>query len=111
MSQSGVHAGEAIQQARDFYGKAVVIASRIAAQARSSEILVFSTLKELTENSGELRFDAARDIELKSLGGSFRPYSVIWQNRTRAQWASACCTTGIGARRHCIPPREEDPQF
>lgn len=78
----GVHTGEAIQQAGDFYGKAVIIASRIAAQARGGEILISSTLKELTENSGDLRFDAGRDVELKGLSGSFHLYSVIWQNLT-----------------------------
>jgi class 3 adenylate cyclase len=111
VSQSGVHAGEAIQQAGDFYGKAMIIAPRIAAQAGGGEILVFSTLKELTENSGDLRLEAGRDVELKSLSGSFRLYSVIWQKMTQAQWASACRTTGIGARRHGIPPRKEGPQF
>ena len=76
----GVHTGEAIKQAGDFYGKAVIIASRIGAQARGGEILVSATLKELTENTGDLRFDAGRDVELKGLTGAYRLYSVIWQN-------------------------------
>jgi adenylate cyclase len=57
----------------DFYGKGVITASRIARQTRGGEILVFSMLKELTENSGDLRFDAGRDVELKSLVAPFAP--------------------------------------
>ena len=54
-------------------GKAAIIASRIAARTRGGEILAFSTLKQLTENSGDLRLDAGRDVELKSLVAPFAP--------------------------------------
>ncbi len=53
----GLHAGEAIKEAdpdgqADFYGKNVILAARIAAQAQGGEILVSSLLKELTESGG-----------------------------------------------------------
>ena len=48
----GLHTGEAINEHDDFFGKNVILATRIANQARGGEILVSSVLKELTESSG-----------------------------------------------------------
>jgi class 3 adenylate cyclase len=76
----GIHTGEAIKETGDFYGKAVIIASRIGAKARGGEILVSSTLKDLTENIGDVQFDAGRDVQLKGLTGVHRLYAVNWQN-------------------------------
>ena len=53
----GVHTGEAIKEAGDFYGKTVILASRIAAEANGGEILVSSRLKDMTESAGDLRFE------------------------------------------------------
>ncbi|KKK82898.1 hypothetical protein LCGC14_2798790, partial [marine sediment metagenome] len=44
----GLHTGEAIKEADDFFGKNVILAARIAGQAQGGEILVSSLLKELT---------------------------------------------------------------
>jgi adenylate cyclase len=38
----GIHTGEAIEQDGDFYGRSVVCAARIAAQAEGGEVLVSS---------------------------------------------------------------------
>jgi class 3 adenylate cyclase len=56
----GLHTGEVLKDADDFFGKHVILASRIAAKARGGEILASSLLKELTESSGDIRFGAAR---------------------------------------------------
>ena len=74
----GLHAGEAIREGDDFYGKNVILASRVAGQAKGSEILVSSLLKELTESSGEFAFEDGRDVELKGLSGTQRVYRVAW---------------------------------
>jgi class 3 adenylate cyclase len=50
----GLHAGEAIKEADDFFGKNVILASRIAAQAQGGEILVSSLVRELTHSSGDI---------------------------------------------------------
>ena len=42
----GMHAGEAIREEGDFFGRSVILAARIAAQARGGEILVSEALKE-----------------------------------------------------------------
>jgi eukaryotic-like serine/threonine-protein kinase len=75
----GLHTGEPIREADDFYGKAVNLAARIAAQARGSEILVSSLVRELTESSGEFSFTAPTDVELKGLSGTHRLSAVRWQ--------------------------------
>jgi class 3 adenylate cyclase len=75
----GLHTGEALRDANDFHGKHVVLAARIADQAQGGEILVSSLLRELTESSGELRFDDGRAVELKGLAGEHRVYRVEWE--------------------------------
>lgn len=45
----GIHTGEALRDADKFFGKTVILAARIDAQAEGGEILVSSLLKQLTE--------------------------------------------------------------
>jgi class 3 adenylate cyclase len=80
----GLHTGEAIREADDFFGRNVIVASRIAARARGGEIMVSALLKELTESAGEFAFDAGEDVELKGLTGTQRVYTVRWRERTFA---------------------------
>ncbi len=75
----GLHTGEAIKEADDFYGHHVNLAARIADQARGSEILVSSLLKELTDSAGEFRFDDERSVDLKGLSNAQRVYEVRWR--------------------------------
>jgi class 3 adenylate cyclase/ketosteroid isomerase-like protein len=74
----GLHTGEAIKEAEDFFGKHVVLASRIASEARGGQILVSSLLKELTESAGDIRFGEGREVELKGLAGRHRLHEVVW---------------------------------
>jgi class 3 adenylate cyclase len=74
----GLHTGEAIEEADDFFGKAVILAARIAAQAQGGQILASRLLKELTESSGQFRFDEGRDVALKGLSGSHRVFELEW---------------------------------
>jgi len=77
----GLHTGEAIKEGdaggrADFFGKNVILAARIAGQAKGGEILVSSLLKELTESGGDIRFGDGREVELKGLSGSHRVFPV-----------------------------------
>lgn len=72
----GLHSGEAIRDGNDFLGGSVILAARIAQQARGGEILVSSVLKELCDLSGEYQFKDGRDIHLKGLSETRRVYSV-----------------------------------
>jgi eukaryotic-like serine/threonine-protein kinase len=73
----GLHAGEAINDGDDFYGKNVILASRIAGKAAGGEILVSSLLRQLVESSMDASiFSEPRDVELKGLAGGHTVYAV-----------------------------------
>jgi class 3 adenylate cyclase len=74
----GMHAGEAIREEGDFFGRSVILAARIAAQARGGEILVSEALKERAEPA-EVSFDDGRELELKGLAGTHRVYRAEWE--------------------------------
>jgi class 3 adenylate cyclase len=74
----GLHTGEAIKDADDFFGRNVIFAARIADQAQGGEILVSSLVKELTESGGEFEFENGREVALKGLSGTGKVYSVSW---------------------------------
>lgn len=75
----GLHTGEAIREAEDFYGKAVILAARIAAEARGSEILVSALVRELTESTGEFSFAGTTEAELRGLSGLHHLSAVRWE--------------------------------
>jgi class 3 adenylate cyclase len=76
----GLHAGEAVRQDGDFFGKNVVVASRVAAKAQGGEVLVSSVLRSLVESSLDAGiFGPARDVQLKGLEGSHTLYPLRWQ--------------------------------
>ena len=68
-----------MKDADKFFGKTVILAARIAAQAQGGEILVSSLLKELTESTGDLRFGEAREVKLKGISETQRLFTVEWQ--------------------------------
>jgi class 3 adenylate cyclase len=73
----GLHAGEAIKDGDDFYGKNVIMASRVAGKAAGGEILVSSLLRQLVEGSFDRAcFSEGREVELKGLSGVHTVYAV-----------------------------------
>jgi class 3 adenylate cyclase len=75
----GLHTGEPVRDADDFYGKAVVLAARIASEARGAEILASSLVRELTESSGEFVFETPTEAELRGLSGIYQLSAIRWQ--------------------------------
>ena len=79
----GMHAGEAIREEGDFFGRSVILAARIAARARGGEILVSEHLKGRAEELDAARpticFDEGEEIELKGLAGTHRVYRADWE--------------------------------
>ena len=73
----GLHAGDVVQDASDFFGRNVIVASRIAAQAAGGEVLVSGLVKELTAGASELRFDAGRDLQLKGLEEPQKVFALV----------------------------------
>jgi class 3 adenylate cyclase len=58
----------------------VILAARIAAQARGGEILASSLLKQLTESAGDLSFGTPRQVQLKGFVGSYEVFPVDWSD-------------------------------
>jgi class 3 adenylate cyclase len=75
----GLHTAEAIREADDFYGKGVVLAARVAAEARGAEILVSSLVRDMAETTGEFAFVDPVEVELKGLSGFHRLHGVNWR--------------------------------
>jgi class 3 adenylate cyclase len=77
--RAGLHTGEVIRDAGDFYGRHVNLAARIMGRARGSEILVSSLLHDLAAGGGEITFGDPRDLELKGIAETQRVYAVEWR--------------------------------
>lgn len=73
----GLHSGEAIKRSDDFYGRTVVIASRIGALALGDEILASDLVYALARGLGTFTFGPPRAAALKGLDGSFDLYPVL----------------------------------
>jgi adenylate cyclase len=74
----GLHTGEVVQSADDFFGTAVNTAARVAAAADGNEILASSLVHELTRNLGSFQFGEPRVAQLKGLPGEHRLFPVTW---------------------------------
>lgn len=66
----GVHSGEAVRHAEDYFGKTVNKAARIAAAAQPGQILVSEVVRGLVSDTPDLVFDPPVSFELKGLQGS-----------------------------------------
>jgi pimeloyl-ACP methyl ester carboxylesterase/class 3 adenylate cyclase len=74
--RAGVHTGEVETIAGKTGGMAVVIGSRVGAEAQGSEVLASQTVKDLTAGSG-LVFEDAGEHELKGVPDRWRLYRVL----------------------------------
>lgn len=69
----GIHTGDAIQDAEQFFGTTVHYAARVAAQAVGGEVLVSSLVHDLVPDGSFLE---SREVELKGLEGLHRLYAL-----------------------------------
>lgn len=74
----GVHSGFVIANPDQLLGRNVVLAARIAGQAKGGEILVSSTLKQYTESDSSVRFEPRGEYHFKGLLGEHELYCVQW---------------------------------
>lgn len=74
--RSGVHTGEVERRGTDIAGLGVHIASRVAGLAGAGEVLVSSTVRDLTVGSG-LEFDDAGSHALKGVPGEWQLLRVM----------------------------------
>ena len=73
----GLHTGEALRDAGDFYGTNVNLAARVAAAAGAGEVLVSQPLRERVRGEA-YEFERHRSEELKGLPGTYHLYAVRW---------------------------------
>jgi class 3 adenylate cyclase len=71
----GLHTGEAIRDADDFFGRNVILAARVAGEARGAEILVSHRVRDLIEG---FPFGSPRRVLLKGLAGEHEVVPVAW---------------------------------
>ena len=74
--RAGCHTGEIELAGDNIRGLAVHISARVSALARAREILVSSTVKDLTAGSG-LQFEDAAEHELKGVPDRWHLYRVL----------------------------------
>jgi class 3 adenylate cyclase len=73
--RAGVHTGEVEMMGDDVGGIAVHIAARVAARARTGEVLASSTVRDLVAGAG-LKFVEQGPVELKGLSEPMRLFSA-----------------------------------
>ena len=74
----GIHVGESVREADDFFGHAVSYAARIASQATGGEVVVSSLVHDLLAPTGEFEFGDPRDVELKGISGGHRIFPAVF---------------------------------
>ncbi len=74
----GLHTGEAIKEADDFYGKNVILAARIADRAKGGQILVSEVTRTVVGSLAGVEFRDAGRRQLKGIKGRQRLYEVVW---------------------------------
>jgi class 3 adenylate cyclase len=74
----GLNAGEPIEEEKDLFGTAVILAARIAAKAEGGEIVVSDTVRGLLAGKGFL-FSDRGDVALRGFEDPARLYEVRWR--------------------------------
>ncbi|HTU86049.1 MAG TPA: adenylate/guanylate cyclase domain-containing protein [Solirubrobacteraceae bacterium] len=75
----GLHSGFVMGNPEQMMGRNVVLAARIAGQAKGGEILVSSTAKEYTETDPSFRFEPHGEYFFKGLHGEHEVFAVMWR--------------------------------
>jgi class 3 adenylate cyclase len=75
----GLHTGEAINDAEDFFGRTVNLASRITNEAGGGHILASSLVRQLAGAVDGISFDGGRPIDLRGINGDQVVHEVSWQ--------------------------------
>ena len=74
----GIHTGEAVEEENDVLGHTVIVASRIADEARAGEIVVSALSEQMVERTGEFRFVDHREAILKGLARPQPVATLVW---------------------------------
>jgi peptide/nickel transport system substrate-binding protein len=102
--RAGVHTGEVEKIGSKVGGITVPIASRIMSAAAAGEVLVSSTVRDLSAGA-DLRFEDRGTRELKGVPGEWRVYSAARSNATGAEGVAGAAVAGEGAARRAAAVR------
>ena len=80
----GVHAGEAVETAEGYIGRAVNIAARLCSAAKPGEVLVSSTVKGITQASIQVGFIPRGRRRLKGIQDPIIVYAVTRDTNAKA---------------------------
>ena len=75
----GIHRGEVISEADDFFGRTVIVGARVAASADGGEVLVTDEVRQAAGDN--FRFGAVRELSLKGLSTPHPAAPLEWSNR------------------------------
>jgi adenylate cyclase len=75
-AHAGIHAGSMMEHDGDYYGSTVNLASRIADQAGSGEVLVSGQVVGTTRN-GDFDFESLNPVQLKGIDRPLELYRVV----------------------------------
>ncbi len=75
----GLHTGQAIKDADRFFGLTVILAARIAAQARAGEVLVSAQLRQIIAKTVEISVGEERVVELKGISEPQHLFPLRWE--------------------------------
>jgi class 3 adenylate cyclase len=76
----GVHVGETVREADDFFGHAVNYAARITSSAAGAEIVTSSLVHDLVSQTGQFEFGPPREVEMKGMEEPQHVYPVLWNS-------------------------------
>jgi adenylate cyclase len=72
----GLHLGEPLRDADDFFGSAVNFAARVSAAAGPGEILVSDVVADVVHQGGGVTLGQGREVDLKGFAGRRRVFEV-----------------------------------
>ena len=102
----GLHTGEPVLDADDFFGYHVNYASRIESQAAPGEIVVSKLLRDVVAPSGDFELKERKPVTLRGFKGSHITYTVVWANDKEGAFvANRGCLVSLLRRGTSVSPR------
>ena len=74
----GLNAGEPIEEEQDLFGTAVILAARIAAQAKGGEVLVSEGVRQIVAGKKFLLADRG-EVTLRGFEDPVHVYELSWR--------------------------------
>jgi class 3 adenylate cyclase len=78
----GLHTGEMVKEGEDYFGRNVILASRISSLAQEDQVLVSSLSKGLVDSLRDFQFEDPMTVNLKGLAGTTVVYPVKYRKNS-----------------------------